>query len=434
MTTHASPRLLPSGVAVAGCLLMAVVSARPEPVAVAAPFAMVLVLGLAAHRRAAVEVTLDAAPRTVVEGGEVTVTVAVAVHDGAAWVELELVPPGSLRLLDGALAREAAAGPASTVELVARFTCERWGATGPFTANVVLHDRLRLVTHRRTVDAPGVQVRPSEERLRSLVAQRVLRSAPGSHLSRQRGDGIDFADIRPFVAGDRVRSVNWRASARRGELWINDRQPERSGDVVLFLDTFQEVAGQEVVGEEVAGEAVHGTLQRCVEAAATLAAAHLGANDRVGLVDMGGVFRWVRPSGGTVQLHRIVDVLVGTRVHSTTIGKTIDVLPVRALPRRSLVIALSPLLDERGIGALEALRARGFDLVVVECSPEPLVAPREGGRGEVAHRLWLLDREVVRARLRRQGVAVVDWPQGTPFDAVLREVVAFRKALLRRAT
>ena len=422
MTAHASPRLLPAAVAVAGCLLIAVVAARPEPVAVAAPFALLLVLGLAGHREPELRTTVVVEPRTLSEGDELTVTVTVAVAAGAGWVELQLDPPAVLELVDGALGWEAAAGPGARVTMTARFTSHRWGTTGPFTTEVIVRDRLRLVTHRSSVESAGVQVRPSEERLRSLVAQRVLRPVPGSHPSRQRGDGIDFADIRPFVPGDRVRSVNWRASARRGELWINDRQPDRSGDVVLFLDTF-----------EVAGEGADSTLQRCVEAAATLAAAHLGANDRVGLVDMGGLFRWVRPAGGTVQLHRIVDVLVGTQVLDTSVDKTIDVLPVRALPRRSLVIALSPLLDRRGIAALEALRARGFDLVVVECSPEPHVRRGPGQRGDLAHRLWLLDREALRVRFRQRGVAVVEWPPGTELDLALREALAFRQAVLRWA-
>ena len=422
MTGSASPRLLPAAVLVAGCLLMAVVAVRPEPVAVAAPFALALVVGLASHRRPDVDVTVVAEPRLVAAGGEVTATVTVVLHDGAGWVEVELTPPSTLRLVDGPLAVESTARAGTTVVLTARLTSDQWGTTGPFAATVTLRDRLRLVTRSCTVEGDGVQVRPSEERLRSMLVPRALRTAPGSHLSRRRGDGIDFADIRPFVPGDRVRSVNWRASARRQELWINDRHPERSGDVVLFLDTF-----------EGAGEGADSTLQRCVEAAATLAAAHLGANDRVGVVELGGVFRWVRPAGGMVQLHRIVDVLVGSRVLSTAINKTIDVLPVRALPRRSLVIALSPLLDGRGIAAMEALRARRFDLVVVECSPVAQVATGKGRRADVAHRLWLLEREALRARFRRRGVAVVEWPAGTSFDPVLREVLAFREAVRRWA-
>ena len=60
---------------------------------------------------------------------------------------------------------------------------------------------------------------------------------------RSRADGLEFADTRAFVPGDRLRSVNWRASARRGELIVNERHPDRNADVVLFLDSFAEARG-----------------------------------------------------------------------------------------------------------------------------------------------------------------------------------------------
>ena len=73
--------------------------------------------------------------------------------------------------------------------------------------------------------------------LRPLETQR----RPGAEVARaERGEGIEFADLRPFVFGDRVRRINWRASARRGELWVNEQHPERNTDVVIFLDSFAE--------------------------------------------------------------------------------------------------------------------------------------------------------------------------------------------------
>ena len=60
----------------------------------------------------------------------------------------------------------------------------------------------------------------------------------GNQVARQKGEGLEFADLREFAAGDRVRSINWRASARRNVLVVNERHPERNADVILFLDTF----------------------------------------------------------------------------------------------------------------------------------------------------------------------------------------------------
>ena len=139
---------------------------------------------------------------------------------------------------------------------------------------------------------------------------------------------------------------------------MNVQHPEQSADVVLFLDTFAE-----------AEHAEDGTLDAAVQAAAALASAYLARRDRVALVSFGGTLNWLTASAGTRQLYRIVDALLASDVRLSYAWKDVRHLPPRLLPARALVLALSPLLDARGIGALLDLRARGYDLAVVEISP-----------------------------------------------------------------
>ena len=106
-----------------------------------------------------------------------------------------------------------------------------------------------------------------------------------------------------------------------------------------------------------------------MRAAAALASTYLARRDRVALVSLGGELRWLTGSTGTRQLYRIVDVLFSSEVRPSFRWKGVAHVPRRLLPARALVIALSPLLDERGISALLELRARGYDLVVLEISP-----------------------------------------------------------------
>ncbi len=91
------------------------------------------------------------------------------------------------------------------------------------------------------------------------------------------------------------------------------------------------------------------------------------------------------------------------------------------------MLAISPLLDERALTTLLDLRARGFDLIVIEVSPVPFAPAAKGEREELAHRLWQLKRETLRARYRRVGVPVVEWQEGVPLEAALAEVGAFRR-------
>jgi hypothetical protein len=107
--------------------------------------------------------------------------------------------------------------------------------------------------------------------------------------------------------------------------------------------------------------------------------------------------------------------------------KGVDVLPPRTLPPKALVFALTPLLDPRSAAALLDLRARGFDLVVVEVSPVPFVDPGKSELDALSYRLWRLSRESLRARYERAGVPVVEWLDGVPLDVPLEEVASFRR-------
>jgi hypothetical protein len=107
--------------------------------------------------------------------------------------------------------------------------------------------------------------------------------------------------------------------------------------------------------------------------------------------------------------------------------KDLDVLPARTLPPRALVIALSPLLDERAVGALLDLRARGFDLAVIEVSPFPFVEEGPTETEQLAYRLWRLRREGLRSRYAARGVAIAEWREGVPMEAVMEEVRGFRR-------
>ena len=133
-----------------------------------------------------------------------------------------------------------------------------------------------------------------------------------------------------------MKSINWRASARRNVLWVNQQHPERNTDVVLFLDTFTDVK-----------TSARGTLDATVRAATSLAHLYLQRKDRVGVVSFGGYLSWLLPASGTQQLYRIVDSLIQMDVVLSFATKGIDVLPPRTLPAKALVLAITPLLDAR---------------------------------------------------------------------------------------
>jgi uncharacterized protein (DUF58 family) len=420
--TLATPRLLTSGLLGLAGLVGAVLTRRPEPALLAAPFLTTAVVGLVAMRAPTVELRAWCEPVRVLQGETVTLHVELSGPGtgGRARVVVDL-PPGLESADDQRRpGREVPLRPVTSLEwpLVAT----GWGAIASVGVSVTTTDALGATERRVDLAVDPIRVLPREHTIQRAVGPRALRSIAGTHLSRHRGDGIEFVDTREFVAGDRSRDVNWRVSARRDELWVDERRPERSGEVVIFLDTFAAI-----------GDSVDNTLRRTVELAQALTSRHIALNDRVGLVDLGGVLRWVRPSGGTVQLYRIVETLIETEMWASGADKTIDVLPARALPRRSLVIALSPLVDPRGVRALTTLRARQFDVAVVEVVAASFVPASTGRTAQLAARLWAVEQEATRRELRSHGIAVGEWHDGEPLDPVLQSMDVFRTAVLRSA-
>jgi uncharacterized protein (DUF58 family) len=378
VTGFTSWRVPVYGAFAAAALVAGLASGRVEPVALAAPFLLALVAAVV-EREPRVSVGLSLDRERALEGDEVTATIELSAPARVDRIEL-LLPLAPELSVEGqpAVALHLRGNETRTVELKLR--SERWGAfrVGP----LLVRERDVLGLRSWEGVAGGrhpLRLYPSEEALQSLVPPLETQVFAGNQISRARGEGIEFADLREWQPGDRVRRVNWRATALRGSLWVNEQHPERNTDVVLFLDTFAEVRAQG-----------RSTNDRAVRAAATLARGYLQRKDRVGLVGYGGFLSWLLPASGTRQLYAIIDTLIASDVVHSYALRDVDVLPRRTLPPRALVLAITPLLDDRTAAALVDLRARSYDLIVVEVSPLELLEPAPDSSTLLAHRLWRL--------------------------------------------
>lgn len=417
MTRRSTPKLGAYVALTALGLLGALVFARPELAVLAAPFGLILAVAMAIARPPDVRVSLELDRDRVLEDEEVTLGIELYARDAASRLELLVDVPPWLEVVAGRnpIAIQLETGEERRLEL--RLRCARWGGFTIRDVHLRARDAAGLTTWERAVEQRlPLRVYPRPEALRELVRPLETQVFAGNRVARQKGEGLEFADLRPFVTGDRIRRINWRASARRGELWVSELYAERNADVIVFLDSFAE-----------ARKGRSGTLDQAICAAASLTERYLALKDRVGLVNFGGVLNWLQPGTGQVQLYRIVEALLNTEVTLSYAWKEIDVLPRRTLPPKALIIALTPLLDDRAVGALLDLRARGFDLVIVEVSPLPFAVAPRGESGELAFQLWQLRREARRLEYERAGAPVVEWRDGEPLTAVLEGVSAFRR-------
>jgi uncharacterized protein (DUF58 family) len=401
---------------------LGVLSARPELFVLALPILLVLA-GLAlraAHPEYSIarEVSGD----RVFEGGAVTVTVTVEARTSIALIELLAPLPSGAVVVSGSrrAVMTLGAGRTAAWSYEVRFPSRGVHDLGAIAVRV--RDRLGLRTweHRHVAPRP-VRVYPRIVPLRTLPRPVRTQASVGDYVARALGEGIEPGDIRQFAPGDRIKQVNWRASLRLGQLYVTQRHRERNADVVLMLDTLAEV-----------GARGHSTLDLGVRAAASLATAYLARKDRVGLITYGGVMSWVKPGSGQVQYERLADALLRADVVFTYVAKDLQRVPPRVLSPQALVIAVTPLLDRRFTRAALDLAARGFDLVVLVVCPVAVTraALIPSRTGDLAGRLWALERRAELDALRRHGIPVLEWRPPEPLETAL---VAWRRVRLANA-
>jgi len=211
VTGYTSRRLLAYATLAAAGLVAGLALGRVEPVALAAPFLLALVAAVAEQQpELSVRMSLDR--DRVIEGDEVTATIVVSSARGVDGFELYVPLPPELSGEGGtARAIRLRAGEERTVELKLR--CERWGL---FSVGRVLFRARDTFGFRSWESAAGepkpLRVFPREETLRALVPPLETQVFAGNQVSRARGEGIEFADLREWQPGDRLRRGSWRAA------------------------------------------------------------------------------------------------------------------------------------------------------------------------------------------------------------------------------
>jgi uncharacterized protein (DUF58 family) len=287
----------------------------------------------------------------------------------------------------------------------------RWGRRHLGTAIIDLTTGLRHA--HVAVDLGEVAVFPTPAPLRRLDLRATRHDQIGEHVARQAGPGVEFAKIRPFSAGDPLARINWPATLRHDQLLVTQTAAERAVDVVLVLDCFDNI-----------GLAGRSSLDHTVRAATGIARLVLKTHDRVGVVALGGWLRWVRPDLGARQFYRIAEAMLDVIGRESYVDPDLARITPGTLPAGCLVLALSPLLDERARTAIRTLRGRGHPITVVDVLTAEPTARLATER--LARRLWLLQRDIEAAELGTLGVPVVSWDGTAPLDVALTGMLPTR--------
>ncbi|MEL7976940.1 DUF58 domain-containing protein [Isoptericola sp. F-RaC21] len=292
---------------------------------------------------------------------------------------------------------------------------------------------LRVAARQASVAVPArLRVLPefaSRRHLPSRLAR--LREMDGRAAVQVRGEGTEFDSLREYVVGDDVRSIDWRATARRGDVVVRTWRPERDRRVVVVLDTGRTSAARIGTGaapdgadgngqDGEADSSLGGTrLEASIEAALLLGALADRAGDRVQVLAYDRVLRArVAGASGPRLLPALAESLANVEPALLETDWPGLVGQVRQrVSQRSLVVLLTS-LDPAAVetGLLPVVdRLSGTHQVVVAAVADADAARLRADRSSAsavydaaAAARADLERAAVQAVLRQHGAEVVE--------------------------
>jgi uncharacterized protein (DUF58 family) len=260
------------------------------------------------------------------------------------------------------------------------------------------------------------EIAQAVKRIQFVTGRQVSDVMAGAYLSVFKGRGMEFDEVRPYVPGDDVRSIDWNVTARTGEPHVKRFVEERELTVMLLVD---------VSASQDFGSGRRSKLEAAVELSALLALSAVENGDKVGLLLFhGGADLYIPPRKGGKHALRIVREVLSrgreeasgpaprsamlelprtvrrwfarlasrTRVEprrSTSIAAALEFCR-QVLPRRAVLFLISDFLDE---GYLQVLRHanRKHDVVAAligdpreaEMPPSGLVTLEDAETGQL---------------------------------------------------
>jgi len=257
----------------------------------------------------------------------------------------------------------------------------------------------------------------SRKHLPSRLAK--LRELDGMIPVLIRGQGTEFDSLREYVVGDDVRSIDWRATARRADVVVRTWRPERDRRIVIVLDTGRTSAGRVGVDPTASDPSGWPRLDWSMDAALLLAALASRAGDHVDFVAHDRVPRaGVYNASRTELLAQLVEAMASLQPALVESNAPAMVATIqRRIRRRALVVLMTDLnpsaLDEGLMAVLPQLSAKHH--VLIAAVADPRVDVLAAGRADAAQVYDAAaaerarnDRGHIAARLRGHGIDVVD--------------------------
>ena len=227
------------------------------------------------------------------------------------------------------------------------------------------------------------------------------------------GTGTEFYSLREFVPGDSLRSVNWKALAKKGKMMVNETVREDVMDVILLLDA-REVSA--------VGGGKDTPLEMSCRAAATYAKQLLDERNNVALMIYGESVEKIDLDRGEHHLFKILTALSSATPKGNLKLEIVmkDMLPY--IPSGSPIILFSSLDDDHTISeAFTNTISRGYTITTI--SPSSLDFEEKMKRIPAQPLLIArIERDNMISEIRSFGMQVGDWKSGEAVNTALQGV------------
>jgi uncharacterized protein (DUF58 family) len=277
---------------------------------------------------------------------------------------------------------------------------------------VIMRDRLGIHYYKRTVKAKTeILVYPTWKdvrRLETIGKQRQLGLMFGAHKTKTIGMGTEFSGFREYVPGDPFRLIDWKTTAKEGEMMVKQYEEEKNVQIICMVDTSGSMGN---------GYPENTKLEYGIRAAVLLTYMGVERKDFVGVCVFSDVVHaYVTPSTHPNHIYEVLDALATAEAGGWSDYETAISYVTSQTKKRSLFFFLTDLEESPAplLNAMKAVVARGHNAVVISPFgpwfevPVGQFGPVEKVLSEaVAEELWERRAKISRA-LARFGIEVIN--------------------------
>jgi uncharacterized protein (DUF58 family) len=277
---------------------------------------------------------------------------------------------------------------------------------------VVMRDRLGLHYYKRTLKAhTEVLVYPTWKdvrRMEALGKQRQLGLMFGAHRTKTVGMGSDFVGFREYVPGDEFRLIDWKTSAKRGDMVIRQYEMEKNVQVICMVDTSGSMGN---------GYPENTKLEYAIRAAVLLTHIGLERKDLIGTCVFSDIVHsYVPPGTRPNHMYDVLEALSRAEPRGWSDYETAISYVVQQTKKRSFFIWMTDLEESPAplLNAMKTLVANGHKAMVISPfgpwfeAPVGQFGPVEKVLSEaVSEELWERRNKIAQA-LSRFGIPVVN--------------------------